>query len=88
MKYDNIDLAWLDIRSAAIRLGVSVQAVHGLTDRGTLPFRWMGGRKFVKLEALVALVSDPEFSRRSRGSGARARAELLGQSRLDVEGLK
>jgi hypothetical protein len=88
MRYENIDSAWLDIRSAAIKLGVSVQAVHALTNRGTLAFRWMGGRKFVKLEHLVALVRDSEFQSRSRANSTRARSEMMGQDKFDLGGGK
>jgi hypothetical protein len=86
MKYENMDSAWLDIRSAAIKLQISVQAVHALTDRGTLAFKWMGGRKFVKLETLQDLVRNTDFQKRSRATSTRRRSELLGQDKFELGG--
>ena len=57
---------WLDVATVARRLEVSVQAVHGLTNRGTLAFSWMGGRKFVRGEALDKLLSDPSYGLKTR----------------------
>ena len=57
---------WLDVATVARRLEVSVQAVHGLTNRGTLAFCWMGGRKFIRGEALEKLIADPAYGLKTR----------------------
>ncbi len=85
MKIDNLDSAFVDIRSASIKLGVSVQAVHALCDRGTLDFKWLGGRKFVRYENLVKLANDEKFRLRSRAISSRQLDQLAGQQVLNLE---
>ena len=67
----------LEIQSAARKLGISVQAVHALCDRGTLPFRWLGGRKFVTYGAVLDLLSNDEYIRRR--NAAKRREEVSGK---------
>ena len=74
---------WLDVRSAAIKLGISIQAVHALCDRGTLPFRYLGGRRFIKFEKLSELARDPGYQLRSRALSKAKIRELAGQERKE-----
>lgn len=83
MKDEMMLEGWLDIRSASTKLGVSIQAVHALCDRGTLAFKYLGGRRFVRFEALTKLAMDPNYQLRSRALSKRAIRELAGQNRLE-----
>lgn len=77
---------WLDVRSASTKLGISIQAVHALCDRGTLPFKYLGGRRFISMERLIELAKDEKYQLRSRALSKSRIRELGGQGRMEELG--
>lgn len=65
-------MKFLTVRQAASILGVTVQAVYRLIDRGTLAVAVIGSYKVVREDAVRGLLGDEEFQKRSR-RGARCR---------------
>jgi len=75
----NVLEGWTRVPEAAHMLGISRSAVHGLCDRGTLAFRWVGGLKWIRIEDVRKLASDPGYRKRKRACNDRELQMLAGQ---------
>lgn len=85
---------WLTVKQAASRLEISVQAVHGLCQRGALASTYVGRSRFVGKASLQLFMSDPRRPQRSRAKSSVIPAadsytveelEALGQGSMEEE---
>lgn len=71
-----------DAEWVAATLGISISAVHRLCGRGTLPYRWVAGRRLFDKVAVKEFAASEAYRKRSRaGKGGRGTA---GQEILDL----
>jgi helix-turn-helix protein len=66
----------LTAEGVAGRLEVTVSAVHRLSNRGTLPYRWIAGRKLFRKDAIDAYLANDEAQKRRRNGGLITQGEL------------
>ena len=60
---------YLDAKEVASELGISVSAVHGLRDRGTLPSEWMAGKRVWHRQVIKRYLADEVAQERRRSEG-------------------
>lgn len=69
---------YLSIKEVAQDLGVTVQSVYRLIDRGTLGCVTIGAQRCVKPGALKALKESPDYIRRARAARKANESEQQG----------
>lgn len=60
---------YLDAKAVAKKLRISVSAVHGLRERGTLPSEWMGSVRVWKEETINRYLNDVAAQKRRGPKG-------------------
>lgn len=60
---------YVDAKEVAAILEISIQAVHGLRERGTLPSEWMAGKRVWRIDVIKRYQADAEAQDRRRSSG-------------------
>ena len=60
---------YMDAKEVSAELGISVSAVHGLRERGTLPSEWMAGKRVWHRETIKRYKNDAAAQDRRRSEG-------------------
>jgi excisionase family DNA binding protein len=77
---------YLSAAEAATKLNISVQAIHRLALRGTLPYVRIAGRRYFTLAAIEKYLADPELqSKRRPASAIRQGQRVLSLDELTKE---
>lgn len=66
----------IETKEVAQILGISVQAVSRLCNRGSIPFLWLGGRRVYIRHKILLYSMDPERMKKTR----KFDQEIKGQS--------
>lgn len=61
---------FLSAAEAATRLNISVQAIHRLALRGTLPYVRIAGRRYFTVGAVEKYLADPDLQAKRRPASA------------------
>lgn len=71
-----MDIDLVSASEAASKLRISVQAVHRLAVRGSIPYLRLSGRRFFRVAALDAYMADSEAQKRRRPASELRRGQL------------